>query len=270
VLDGDVVTAGPDDDVREKLAAWITAERNPWFARNLVNRVWKHYMGRGIVEPVDDFRVTNPPSNPELLDALAADFVKHNYSLKHLSRKILNSRTYQLSSVPNDSNRQDNRNYSTYVVRRLMAETLLDAISQVAGVPEVYPGYKPGTRAMTVPSGAPNYFLATFGRLPRDTICERDDQPAMPQAMHLIAGETIQSKITAKNGTLERLLGDPYMTDEAIVRRLFMSALVRTPTEKEMALALEPIKGKGAEARKQGFEDLLWTLLNSKDFMFNH
>jgi hypothetical protein len=269
-LDGEVVSVGPDEDVRANLAAWITSEKNPWFARSFVNRVWKHYMGRGLVEPVNDFRVTNPPTNPELLDALANDFVKHNYSLRHLAGMILNSRAYQLSSVPNDSNRTDDRNYSTYIVRRLMAETLLDTISQVAGVPETYPGYQPGTRAMTVPSGTPNYFLATFGRLQRDTICERDDQPAMPQAMHLIAGDTLQKKITAKNGTLDRLLGDPYMTDEAIVRRLFMSALVRPPTEKEMALALDPIKGKGAEARRQGFEDVLWTLLNSKDFMFNH
>lgn len=269
MLDGDIVTEGPDEDIREMLATWITSSRNPWFARSFVNRVWKHYMGRGFVEPVDDFRITNPPSNPELLDALAEDFVQHNYSLRHLARVILNSRAYQLSSIPNDSNRQDERNYSTYIVRRLMAETLMDAIAQVSGVPEVYRFQKPGTRAMTIPAGTPNYFLETFGRTRRDTICERDDQPAMAQAMHLIAGDTLQKKIAGKNGTLDRLLNDPYMTDEAIVRRLFMSSLVRQPTGREVAVALEPM-GKGPDARRQAFEDLLWTLLNSKEFMFNH
>jgi hypothetical protein len=269
-LEGDTVTVGPDEDVREKLAAWITSDKNPWFARNFVNRVWKEYMGRGLVEPVDDFRITNPPTNPELLDALANDFIAHKYSLRHLSRMILSSRAYQLSSVPNESNRSDDRNYSTYIMRRLMAETLLDTMSQVTGSPENYPGVKPGSRAMSVPSGIPNYFLAAFGRLRRDTICERDDQPAMAQAMHLIAGDTIQKKITAKNGGLERLLSDPYMTDEAILRRLFMTALVRQPSDREIGMTLESTKGKGAEERRKVFEDVLWTLLNSKEFMFNH
>src|SRR5262249_46587240 len=160
------------------LAAWITSPKNPWFARAIVNRVWKHYMGRGFVEPVDDFRVTNPPTNPALLDALAEDFVKHQYSLKHLTRMILSSRVYQLSSEFNESNRNDQKNYASYPVKRLMAEQLMDAISQVTGDQENYRGMKPGTRAMEIPAGAPNFFLQTFGRpMQRDVICERDDQP---------------------------------------------------------------------------------------------
>ena len=154
-LDGPTETEGPDEDIREKLAAWVTSPENPWFARNIVNRLWKHYLGRGIVEPVDDFRVTNPPTNEALLDALAKDFVDHGYSLQHTVRLILNSRVYQLSSEPNDTNRTDNLNYSRYYVKRLMAEQLVDAVSQVTGVPEEYRGFVPGTRAMTIPAGRP-------------------------------------------------------------------------------------------------------------------
>src|SRR5262249_53404130 len=160
-----------------------------------VNRVWKYYLGRGIVEPVDDFRVTNPPSNPALLDALAKDFVQQGFSLRQLSRAILNSRVYQLSSEFNESNRSDSRNFASYYPRRLMAEALLDGISVLTGNPELYQGQKPGTRAMTIPAGGDSIFLQTFGRPAfRETICERDDQPAMSQAMHLISGDTLQRK----------------------------------------------------------------------------
>jgi hypothetical protein len=270
-LDGPEEIEGQDEDIREKLAAWITSSKNPYFARGIVNRVWKHYLGRGIVEPVDDFRVTNPPSNPALLDALASDFTAHNFSLRHLSRVILNSRTYQLSSAFNQTNRNDDRNYASYYVRRLMAEALMDAISQVAGNPEQYRGQKPGTRAMTIPAGAPNYFLQTFGRsMFREAICERDDQPAMGQAMHLISGDTLQKKITAKQGLIDRIVDDPYLSDEDVVRRLFFAALVRPPDEAEVALALAPVREKGKPARRQTFEDVLWTMFNSKEFLYNH
>ncbi len=270
-LDGPQETEGPDEDIREKLAAWITASTNPWFARGLVNRVWKHYMGRGIVEPIDDFRVTNPPTNPALLDALAADFIAHGYSLRHLSSVILNSRTYQLSSVFNDSNHQDTRNYASYYPKRLLAEELMDGLSQVAEDREVYPGQKPGTRAINIPAFSENYFLQTFGRtMQREKICERDDTPAMTQAMHLISGDTLQKKLTAKNGVLDRALQDPYLTDQAIVERLYFSSLVRPPSERELEIALQPIREKGKTARKAAFEDLLWALFNSKEFLYNH
>ena len=272
-LDGAVETERPDEDIREKLAVWITSPQNPWFAPAAVNRVFKHYMGRGIVEPLDDFRVTNPPTNEALLDALAKDFISNGYRLKHTIRMILNSRAYQLSSVPNDSNRADSLNYSHYYVRRLLAEELIDSMSEVTGVPERIPGYMLGTRAMTVPQGAPTYFLQTFGRLKaREIICERDNSPDVAQAMHMISGQTVQHQITGKAGTLDRWLADATLTDEEITRRLFMATLVHPPNEHEVAQVLASVHtgNPGVEARRQVFEDVLWSIFNSKAFLFNH
>jgi hypothetical protein len=270
-LDGRGETEGPDEDIREKLAAWMTAPGNPWFARAIVNRVVKHYLGRGLVEPVDDFRVTNPPSNEALLDALAEDLIRNGYHLRHTIRLLLNSRVYQLASQPNETNRGDQLNYSRYYPKRLMAEQLIDAVSQVTGVPEKYRGQMLGTRAMSIPQGAPSYFLQTFGRVKaREVICERDSQPDMAQTMHLISGETLQRQVTAKGGTLERWLADSSMGDEEIARRLFVSVLARQPDSRELALALQPIRAKGTESRRQAFEDVLWALFNSKEFLYNH
>ena len=270
-LDGPTETEGPDEDIREKLAAWITSPENPWFAHNIVNRLWKHYLGRGIVEPVDDFRVTNPPTNEALLDALAKDFVDHGYSFHHAARLILNSRVYQLSSEPNDTNRGDDLNYSRYYVKRLMAEQLVDAVSQVTGVAEEYRDHVPGTRAMTIPAGAPSYFLETFGRLKeRDKIAERENQPNMAQTMHLISGDTIQDKITAEGGTLDRWMADASLSDAEVVSRLFLATLVRSPAESELSLALAPVRSEGSAARRRAFEDTLWAILNCKEFLFNH
>ena len=268
-LDGPAESEGPDEDIREKLAAWMTAPGNPWFAKAIVNRLVRHYLGRGVVEPVDDFRVTNPASNEALLDALAKDFAAHGYSLKHAARRILNSRVYQLSSEPNDSNRGDQLNYSRYYLKRLMAEQLMDSIDQVTGVREKYRGHLPGTRAMSIPQGAPSYFLQTFGRMrAREVICEREAQPDMAQAMHLISGETLQRKITSKGGTLDRWLGDPNVGEEEIVRRLFVAALVREPDGREMEMALGPVRA--GRDKRAAFEDVLWTLFNSKEFLYNH
>jgi hypothetical protein len=273
-LDGPTEKEGLDEDIREKLAKWITAPENPWFARAIVNRVFKHYMGRGIVEPLDDFRVTNPPTNEALLDALAKDFVANGYRLKHTIRLILNSRAYQLSSEPNETNRADTLNYSHYYVRRLLAEELIDSMTGVTGVPEQFPGYMPGTRAMTIPQGAPTYFLQTFGRLKaREVICERDNSPDVAQAMHLISGQTIQHQITGKDGTLARWLADRSLNDEEITRRLFTATLVRPPKEREVAQVVASIQsGRGGSegARRQAFEDVLWSIFNSKAFLFNH
>ena len=269
-LDGATETEESDEDIREKLAAWVTSPENPWFAQSIVNRLWKHYFGRGIVEPVDDFRITNPPVNPDLLDALAQDFVKHGYSLHHTVRTILNSRVYQLSSEPNDTNRADELNYSRYYVKRLMAEQLVDAISQVTGIPEQYPYFTSQTRAMTIPSGAPSYFLETFGRLPaREKIDERENQPDMVQVMHLISGQTIHGKITADGSNLDRWLKDASLDDQQIVGRLFLTALVRFPTAPELNLILSSLRA-GGSIRSQIFEDTLWGILNSKEFLFNH
>jgi Protein of unknown function (DUF1549)/Protein of unknown function (DUF1553) len=270
-LDGPNEVEQADEDVREKLAAWITSPKNPWFPRAIMNRMVKHYLGRGLVEPVDDFRVTNPPSNQALLDALAKDFVENGYHLKHTARLILNSRVYQLSSEPNETNRGDPINYSRYYVKRLMAEQLADSITEVTGVPEKYPGYMLGTRAMEIPQGAPSYFLATFGRMKaREVICERDAQPDMVQAMHLISGETLARQTTAKGGLLDQWLADSSLTDEGVVRRIFLASVVREPDRREMEVALLPIAAKGAGARRQAFEDVLWSIFNSKEFLFNH
>jgi Protein of unknown function (DUF1553)/Protein of unknown function (DUF1549)/Bacterial Ig-like domain (group 2) len=270
-LDGPSETERLDEDVREKLAKWITAPENPWFARAIVNRVFKYYMGRGIVEPLDDFRVTNPPTNEALLDALAKDFISNGYHLKHTIRVILNSRAYQLSSEPNETNRDDTLNYSHYFMRRLLAEELIDSMTEVTGVPEKIPGYMLGTRSMTIPQGAPTYFLQTFGRLKaREVICERDNSPDVAQAMHLISGETIQKQITGKDGTLDRWLADPSLTNEEITQRLFMATLVRPPTESEQTQVLASLRQGGDGARRQAFEDLMWSIFNSKTFIFNH
>lgn len=270
-LDGPLETEGLDEDIREKLAAWMTAPENPWFARAVVNRILKHYLGRGPVEPVDDFRVTNPASNQALLDALARDFVTNGYSLRRTVRLVLNSRVYQLASEPNQTNRGDQINYSRYYLKRLMAEQLIDAVSQVTGVPEKYAGFPPGTRAMSIPQGAPSYFLQTFGRMKaREVICERDAQPAMNQAMHLIGGDTLHRQITAKESRLSAWLADASLSDEEILRRLFLAALVREPDAREISLALAPIRARGARARRQAFEDALWALFNSKEFLYNH
>jgi hypothetical protein len=270
-LDGPSEVEAPDEDVREKLAAWITSPKNPWFARAITNRMVKHYLGRGMVEPVDDFRVTNPPSNQALLDALAKDFVDNGYSLHHMARVLLNSRVYQLTSEPNETNRTDTINYSRYYVKRLMAEQLADSITDVTGVPEKYQGYMLGTHAMAIPQGAPSYFLATFGRMKaREVICERDTQPDMVQAMHLISGETLMRQTTAKGGNLDMWMADASLTDEDVVRKIFLAAVVREPDHREIETALLPLQSKGAESRRQAFEDVLWTVFNSKEFLFNH
>jgi hypothetical protein len=270
-LDGPSEAEQPDQDIRERLAAWITSPKNTWFPRAIVNRMVKHYLGRGLVEPVDDFRVTNPPTSEALLDALATDFVENGYHLKHTARVILNSRVYQLASEPNETNRRDQINYSRYYVKRLMAEQLADSITEVTGVPEKYPGYMLGTRAMAIPQGAPSYFLATFGRMKaREVICERDSQPDMAQAMHLISGETLMRQTTAKGGNLDAWLADPSLGNEDVLKRIFLASVVREPDHREIEVALLPLKARGEVARREAFEDVLWTIFNSKEFLFNH
>jgi hypothetical protein len=259
-LDGVLEADEPDKDIRESLAQWMTRADNPFFARAFVNRVWKHYLGRGLVEEVDDFRVTNPPTNPALLDALAADFIKNKYNVKRLVRTILLSRTYQLSAQPNETNRGDAINYSRFGMRRLMAETLTDSIAQVTAVPDKFPGYPPGTRAMQVYAGA-NYMLSTFGRLNRDIICERDAQPDIAQTMHLIGGDTIQKKLNAEGNIISR-----WMTGD-VVDSLFLRTLTLFPTPPEKEALDKALAGGD---RKAVLQDALWAILNSKEFLYNH
>ncbi len=259
-LDGGFEPDEPEKDVREPLAAWMTSPKNPFFSRAIVNRIWKHYLGRGLVEEVDDFRVTNPPTNPALLDAMAEDLSSHGYDLRHLIRAILNSRTYQLTAEPNDSNRGDTLNYSHYFIRRMLAEQMLDTISQVTGVAEKYKGYPSGTRAMQVYAGSPNYMLSTFGRLNREVICERDQQPDIVQTLHLISGDTIHKK-------LAKWQPDPALSDEQQLNRIFLMSLAHYPGADQRERVLAKLKTKD---RREVFQDLLWAILNSKAFLYNH
>lgn len=259
-LDGGLVADGQDKDIREDLVAWMRGPKNPYFAKAIVNRVWKHYFGRGFVEEVDDFRVTNPATHPELLEELAKDLVTHQFDLRHLMRTILNSSTYQLSAEPLEGNAKDVRNYSHFPVRRLQAEMIVDAMSQVSGAPEKFAGYPPETRAMQVYGGGGGYMLSSFGRLSRDIICERDAQPDMAQTMHLISGDTVQRKLAKAKLPLE-------LNDEALAEHVYLSALVRKPRANETAALQARIAAAG---RKTAFEDLLWALFNSKEFLYQH
>jgi hypothetical protein len=277
-LDGPLETEAPGGDVRYKLARWVTSPRNPFFAKATVNRVWKFYMGRGLVEPVDDFRVTNPSTNDALLDALAADFIENGYSLKKLERRILSSRAYQLSSEPNETNRTDQTNYSHFLVRRLMAEQIVDGMTDVTGVAEKFPSFPLGTRAMSIgvlSFAKPHYMMKVFGRNDlREVICERDTKPSIAQVMDLVSGDTIQHQVTATGGSLDRWLTDPVLSDRELVSRVYLSALQRPPAPEEVEAALAPLRSASdsdrAAQRRQAFQDLLWAVFNSKEFLFQH
>jgi hypothetical protein len=249
-------------DRRVYLAEWLTAGKNAYFVQSIVNRVWRHYMGRGLIEPVDDLRATNPASNEPLMQALCKDLVEHQFDLKHLMRQVMNSATYQLTSRPRPENRKDDRQYSRYFVKRLTAEQLLDAICQVTGQPEKFPGLPSGYRAIQLPdTKVGNYFLDVFGRPPRQITCdcERAQEPNMAQALHLINGQGVNQKISAKGGLVDRLLGENKKNEE-IVEELYLTCFGRFPTKEEMAASLEtieeavnpkpPAEAKPAEAPK--------------------
>ena len=269
-LTGEVVEDRPGEDLRETLADWITSPKNPWFSRAIANRIWKHYLGRGIVEPVDDLRATNPPSNQALLDTLADRLAQEKYDLKKLIKAILNSRTYQVSSTPNASNDHDQTNYSRFYLKRQVAESLYDSMGQAAEVRLKIPGYPPGAKAMSVAVGSPNYFLMTFGRTQfRDQICERDHEPNVAQAMNLVNGETINTLVTSSGNIVDRLLGRPDLRDEDRVEELYLAGLTRRPTDEELA-EVKPKLAGDAVSRKQVLQDLLWAILNSKEFAYIH
>jgi hypothetical protein len=273
-LEGDIERADPREDVRVKLAAWVTAPRNPFFARTIVNRIWKRLLGRGIVEPVDDFRVTNPPSNGELLDALAGDFVRNGFSLRHTERLILNSRTYQLSAKPNDTNRGDTINFSHYYPKRMTAEQLFDSIVQATGVEEHFAGWVGARRAAALPHGSPSDLLTIFGRVAdREFIRERDTEPNISQVLHMINGDTIQRRLTSQRGNLDRWLSGRNAGDEPsnaeVMDRLYLATLARKPSAAERAAVLDEISRSGGD-RRGVFQDLEWALINSKEFLYIH
>ncbi len=267
-LDGPPMTSGEWTDRRELLAEWLTSPKNPFFARAIVNRMWRNFLGRGLVEPVDDFRATNPPANEPLLAALARDFVEHRYDLHHLIRRITASRTYQTSSVPMHGNRDDKMAYSRFYPRRLLAEQLLDSISQATGVPERYRSLYPGTRASQLPEPEiESYFLEVFERPSRQLVCERKQTQTLNQALHLISGDTIHNKISDPSGALAKLLAAGRPPDE-IVEELYLRTLSRFPDADERRFASAAIAKAGDP--KRGLEDVFWALLNSKEFLYNH
>ncbi len=277
-LDGEALAFDSPKDRREHLANWLTSPSNPYFAKAAVNRVWKNFMGRGLVEAVDDMRATNPPSNEELLAALTKDFTDQGFDLKHLIRTIMNSSAYQRSSKPNDTNQQDERFYSRYIIKRLPAEALLDAVSQVTGVATEFPGYPAGMRAMQLPDARVNsYFLTIFGKPPRFATCEceRTAEPSVTQALHAINGDTINQKLRAPGGLVDSFL-KLGATDETIINHLYLSAFSRQPDKQELNRLLTLMNeskesGKTSmEARRLAIEDLAWAVLTSKEFMFNH
>lgn len=268
-LDRSPMTIAPGEDPRVYLAAWIASPNNEQFSGAMVNRLWSHFLGVGLVEPVDDLRATNPPSNPELWQALSRELVAHRFDLKHLMRVILNSRTYQLSSTTRPGNAADVRFGSHSIARRLPAEVLADAISQATDVPDIYPGYPVGLRAVQLPGpGLKSYFLSLFGRSERVTACacERNSAVTMPQLLQLQNGGILQ-KIRAGDGRLAALL-KAQPDDRRLTEELFLTALGRMPTAAEWR-AMQTALAEG-DARAEVFRDLFWALLNSKEFAFNH
>jgi hypothetical protein len=268
-------------DRRVYFAQWLTSPQNPYFARALVNRVWKNFMGRGLVEAVDDMRATNPPTNEDLLNAVVKDFVGHGFDVRHLIRTLMNSATYQTSSEPSEHNVQDEKYYSHYILKRLPAEVLLDAVSQVTQVPEKFEGYPVGMRALQLPdTQVESYFLTVFGRPPRQQTSEseRQSQPSITQALHIINGETLNNKLRAPGGTVDMLL-KLGISNQRIVEYLYLSALNRYPSEaerRELVSALDEAQAKqggswgAGNPRRVALEDLTWAMLTSKEFMFNH
>ncbi len=276
-LDGALLPESGRADPTMRLAAWVASPDNPYFAKVIVNRMWAYFLGGGLVDPVDDFRSTNPPSHPDLLEGLARDFEEHGYDVKHLIRLIVQSRTYQLSAEGNETNKDDEINYSRALPRRLEAEILLDAISRVTDVEEKFVidhyvggGVElPGTRAIhLVPESSPTHFLDVYGRPPlRETIPVRERQANLAQALHMLAGSTYTRKISEAEGRLDRLLKD-NASDEQMIEEFYLAALSRFPTDRELAELETAIRR--LPSRRKTMEALVWGLIASREFTYNH
>jgi hypothetical protein len=278
------VSLSPDDDPRQSLVDWMTSKDNRFFARSLANRYWKHFFNRGLVDPEDDMRETNPPTNPELLDALGRHFAGSGYDLKDLVRTICRSQVYQLSAVPNQYNKIDKQFFSRFYPRRLSAEVLFDAVNAVTKSESKFDGLPPGTRAVQLPDNSFNagsYFLTVFGRpeMSSSCECERSGDASLAQSLHLINAKDIQEKIAGNGGRAALLANESQMSDEQKIRELYLWVYARDPDASELALAKKHLEGKtaGPDAApgpqlnpRPAYEDIVWALINTKEFLFNH
>lgn len=285
-LDAEPLDPDAQVDRRAYLADWLVSKDNSLFARSITNRIWRHFMGQGLVEQVDDMRGSNPASNEELLQAAADYLVDQKYNLKALMQQILTSETYQRQSEVLDSNRGDRRHFSRYYPRRLMAEVMLDAVSQVTAVPTVFnkiefPGsdvrdtdfYPKGTRAIQLyDSAVQSYFLQTFGRNQRRITCEceRSDEPSIVQVLHISNGQTINGKLATADNQLQKWLTDFAGDDGALLDEVFLSTLSRYPQEHERKGMLEQLAAAKPEERRELLEDIVWSIVSSREFLFNH
>ena len=269
-LSGEAAVFSAEEDPRHGLVDWMAKPENPFFAKSLVNRLWGHFFGRGLVHEVDDMRATNPASNPQLLDALAKDFIEHQFDMQHICRVMLNSSVYQLGSEPTEGNQKDRQNFARYYGRRMIAEVFLDSIDQATGTKTKFNGVASSSRAVDLPhENFGSHFLDTFDRPRRVTgcECERSSGATLAQVLTLANSDEIESKIGDAQGVITRLLKDQRSFDE-IVDELYLGSLSRFPTSDER------IKTKyfvdAVENKTEAYQDLLWTLLNSREFMFNH
>ena len=272
-LDGQPAVIEPGDDPRVALADWMANRENAIIARAAVNRVWGELMGRGIVHPVDDFRVSNPPVNGPLLDALASDFVEHGYDLKHLMRRIMRSRTYQLSSFATDYNVLDTRNFSRYYRKRLHAEVLEDAVADLTGTPNSLVGMAPSTRAIEIWNNRiPSHLMDAFGRpVPLDDPpCDRVQESTLVQSLHLMNSEQLQARITDEEGWAARLAADKTLSMPEIINELYLAAYSRYPTDDELADVQRILSYVPNVTQKSAVEDIMSVLINSAEFVFNH
>lgn len=274
----------PEDDPRIALAEWFSRPENPYFAKSLVNRYWKHFFGRGLVEPEDDLRETNPPSNPELMRALSDEFVRTGYDLKELARTLAKSSSYQLSAIPNEHNKVDKQHYSRYYPKRLQAEPLFDAVNASIGAESHFDGLPAGTPAVSLPDNsfnASSYFLTVFGRPESSSACEceRSQDASLAQSLHLLNSKEIVERIAADKGRAASLAQDAARSNEEKVQELYYQVFSRAPDPDEMGVAIghikqklekaDPAKGQ-TPAMREAYEDIVWALVNTKEFLFNH
>jgi len=278
-LDAAALSSNTPGDTRQYFAKWLTSSENPFFARNIVNRIWRNFMGRGLIEPVDDLRDTNPATNDELLNALVKDFIAHRYDVDYMIRTIMQSATYQASSRPLKENADDDKFGSHFVIRRLHAEVLLDAYSQVTQVPEKFTGFPAGMRGMQLPDTAvKSYFLTAFGRPVRQQAreSERTSVPTITQALHIINGETLNDKLRVPGNSIDMLIRLGF-SDEQIVDYLYLASFSRRPTAAERSMLTHSLSEAEQQKivgvddpRRAALIDMSWALLTSEEFMFNH